>query len=197
MFVFGEEICVFWRALSYHQCLYLFCICMYLFFGCILFLTSQLLLIWCFGIWKLLTLWHQIPVLPPLCFHYLSLYHDLLCVFFFLSSFGTCLIWSLHTGLRWFSFSHLEQLLPYAGHLHSSCVPPQCLQLIWVSHPSALVLSNALLFCPCFLMAQILYFLSLPPVVISGLFVPKLSYPMPLPTHWWLHLSFWLLSILE
>ena len=117
-----KAFCTFWWAIRYH-CLCLFCICKYLFFSCILFLTLQLLPIWCceFNIFYL-TL-SKSCVVTSLSSSFFNMSWTALHL---LSSFGTYLLCFLHTSSKWFSFLHLEQLLPHAGHL---CVLPPVFEI--------------------------------------------------------------------
>ena len=102
--------CSYWWVLSCHHYM-----CILYLHGsvlCLLFVfwILQLLLIWCCRYWKLLIQpWH-IHVLQPW-------FTVLVCVMNCSGSFSPvifaiCLLWLLHSHLKWFALPHLEQLFP-------------------------------------------------------------------------------------
>ena len=76
---------------------------------CLLFSTTWLLLIWCFGKWKICAF----PMSNSCVTTSLSSvsWHRLWTALHPLSAFGTHLLWPLHIHLEWLSFLHLEELL--------------------------------------------------------------------------------------
>ena len=99
---------------------------------------------------EILILFHQIPVLPPLCLHHPCVCHELLCIF--------VISWHLYAFASAYSvnqsvFSTLKSYYNMLG-IFVAHMFPQYLQLLWVSLLPAFVLSSALFFYYCFFLAS-------------------------------------------
>ena len=67
-----------------------------------------------------------------------------------LPSLHTILHWLLHTFLQWFALPYIVQFMSWPGHLHSSCILSQYLQLLWVTFLFPFMLSLALVCWSCY-----------------------------------------------
>ena len=101
--------CTFWWTLGCHHYYCLFCICMFQFYACFLFLALHLLcMLWKLKIFDLIMSHIFVAISSSSASWHMS--WTALC-FSLWPSFDTFLLWLLHTHLKWLTLLHLVQLL--------------------------------------------------------------------------------------